>query len=244
MSLITVDTENEFFPKENLIDGDYSAPFKFESLIGGVIDVDFLIPTTFDSVFLGNHNFDSGVGITIKTGGVFPPTNVVATPGFREKNILAKLATQVFQFLRIEIVDSNITLTSIGELVVGVRTILPRGIRFGFSPSIRQEVVLERTNRGKRFALELFELERRTYSFRFPNSERAQFLAFWKAVGGSVDPFVWMEDEEADDPAEALFVSIEEPGFNPKELTDPAADSVFDYSFTVIEESVGAEIQA
>jgi len=244
MSLITVDTENEFFPKENLIDGDYSAPFKFESVSGGVIDIDFLVPTTFDSVFLGNHNFAFGATVTIKTGGVFPPTNVVATPGFREKNILAKLVTQTFQFLRIEIVASTAGLTQIGELVVGVRTILPRGIRFGFSPSIRQEVVLERTNRGKRFALELFELERRSYTFRFPDSERAQFLDFWRGVGGSVDPFVWMEDEEADDPAEALFVSIEEPGYNPKELSDPATDSVFDYSFTVIEESVGAEIQA
>jgi hypothetical protein len=244
MSLITVDTENEAFPKENLIDGDYSAPFRFESLTGGVIDIDFLLPAVFDSVFLGNHNFDPSVGITIKVGATFPPTTVVDTPGYREKNILSKLPTQIFQFLRVEIIDSNTELTQIGEMVVGVRTILPRGIRFGFSPSILQEVVRERTNRGKRFALELFELERRSYSFRFPDSERAQFLAFWKGVGGSVDPFVWMEDEEADDPAESLFVSIEEPGYNPKELTDPATDSVFDYSFTVIEESVGAEIEA
>ncbi len=244
MSLITVDSENESFPKENLIDGDYSAPFKFDSLTGGVIDIDFLSPITFDSVFLGNHNFDPTVTITVKVGGVFPPTTVIDTPGFREKNILSKFSTQNFQFLRVEIGDSNVGLTSVGEMVVGVRTILPRGIRFGFSPSIRQEVVTERTNRGKRFTLELFELERRTYTFRFPDSERAQFLAFWKGVGGSVDSFVWMEDEEAVDPAESLFVSIEEPGFNLKELTDPALDSVFDYRFTVIEESVGAEIQA
>lgn len=242
MSLITVDSEDSDFPKENLIDGDYSAPFRFNSLTGGIIDIDFLVATTFDSVFLGNHNFDPTVVVTVKVGAAFPPTTVVDTPGFRAKNILSKFTTQSFQFLRVEIADANPAQTEIGELVVGVRTILPRGIRFGFSPSIRQEMVLERTNRGKRFALELFELERRTYTFRFPDSERAQFLAFWSAVNGSLDPFVWMEDEEAPDPAEALFVSLEEPGYNPKELPDPAADSVFDYSFTVIEESTGAEI--
>ena len=244
MSLITVDSEDSAFPKENLIDGDYSAPFRFAVTTGGIIDVDFLTALTFDSVFLGNHNFNSGVVVTVKVGASFPPTTVVDTPGFRAKNILSRFSSQTFRFLRVEIVEGNTANTEIGEMVVGVRTVLPRGIRFGFTPAIQQEVILERTNRGKRFALELFQLERRTYSIRFPDSERAQFLAFWNGVNGSLDPFVWIEDDDAVDPAEALFVSFDEPGFRPKELTDPAADSVFDWTFTLIEESVGAEIQA
>lgn len=242
MSLITVTSEDAAFPKENLIDGDYSSPFRFDSLSGGTIDIDFLATTTFDSVFLGNHNFAASVGITIKGDATFPPTTVLDSPAFFIKNIISKFTSLSVRFLRIEIADINAAPTEIGELVVGVRTILPRGIRFGFTPGIQQEIILERTNRGKRFALELFELARRSVSFRFPNSERAQFLAFWSGVNGSLDPFVWIENEAEPDPAESFFVSIEQPGYFPKELAQPAADSVFDYSFTLIEESAGAEI--
>lgn len=243
MSLITVTTEDPTFPAANLIDGDYSAPFKFNSLVGGTIEIDFLAQVVFDTVFIGNHNFNPAATIEIKVGGSSPPATLVAVPAFREKNIVALLPTQAFRFLSIAIVDTNQVLTEIGELVVGVRTILPRGIRFGFQPGIQQEVVLQRTNRGKRYALELFELERREYSFRFPESERAQFLAFWKASRGSDDPFVWIENESQADPAEALFVSIETPGFSPRELDEPSADPLFDWSLVLIEEGLGGEIE-
>lgn len=242
MSIITVSSEDLTFPKENLIDGDYSAPFRFNSLLGGTIEIDFLTPVVFDTVFIGNHNFDPTAAVTIKVGDVSPPTTVVATPAFREKNIVAALATQSFRFLEVGIADANTGLTQIGELVVGVRSVLPRGIRFGFRPGIQQEVIQERTNRGKRYALELFELERREYSFRFPESERAQFLAFWKSVSGSIDPFVWIENDSQADPVESLFVSIETAGFDPQEDSEPASDPVFDWSVTLIEEGLGGEI--
>lgn len=242
MSLITVSSEDPTFPKGNLIDGDYSAPFRFLSLTGGTIEIDFLTTIAFDTVFIGNHNFDPTAVITIKVGSVSPPTTLVDTPAFRAKNIVSKLAPQSFRFLEVGIADANAGLTEIGELVVGVRTVLPRGIRFGFTPGIRQRIIRERTNRGKRYALELFELERRQYSFRFPQSERAQFQAFWEAVNGSLDPFVWIENESQADPAEALFVSLETEGFNPSELDEPSADPVFDWDVTMIEEGLGGEI--
>ncbi len=242
MSLITVSSEDASFPKENLIDGDYSVPFRFNSLVGGTIEIDFLTAITFDTVFLGNHNFDPTAVVTIKVGGVSPPTTLVDTLAHREKNIVSLLPSQSFRFLEIGIADANVALTEIGELVVGIRTILPRGIRFGFTPGIRQDLITERTNRGKRYALELFELERRQYSFRFPESERSQFLAFWKAVNGSLDPFVWIENESQLDPVEALFVSLETEGFDPSELDEPAGDPVFDWDVTMIEEGLGGEI--
>ncbi len=244
MSLITIVSggEDSAFPKGNLIDGDYSAPFRFTVTTGGIIEVDFLTPVTFDSVFIGNHNFDPSVVVTIKVGSSSPPTTVVDTPGFKVKNIISKFTSQTFQFLRVEIVDGGSSITEIGELVVGVRTVLPRGIRFGFTPGIQQEVILERTNRGKRYALELFQLVRRTYSFRFLESERSQFLSFWNGVNGSLDPFVWIENDGESDPGESLFVSIEEPGFNPQEMSEPASDPFFNWTVTLIEEGLGGEI--
>ena len=242
MSLITVDSEDPNSPKENLIDGDYSNVFRFNSLLGGVIEIDFLTPKIFDSVFIGNHNFDPTAVITVKVGSSSPPGTTIDTPGFREKNIISRFASQTFQFLSVTIADSNVALSQIGELVVGLRTVLPRGIRFGFRPGIEQEVILERTNRGKRYALELFRLERRTYSFRFLDSERVLFRNFWEGVNGSADPFVWIENDLEDDPADSLFVSIETPGFDPQELDEPATDSFFDYTTTLIEEGLGGEI--
>lgn len=242
MSLITVDTEDPVFPKENLIDGDYSKPFRFESLAGGVIEIDFLAAVTFDTVFIGNHNFDPASSVNIRVGASSPPVTVVASPGFRAKNIVAKFSSQTFRFLSITIIDGNDARTEIGELVVGVRTILPRGIRFGFQPQIQQEAIIERTNRGKRYALLLHQLERREYSFRFPQSERQQFLDFWNAANGSIDPFVWIENELEADPAESLFVSFETQGFNLRELDEPASDPIFDWDFTLIEEGLGGEI--
>lgn len=242
MSLITVSSEDPSFPKENLIDGDYSVPFRFNSLTGGTIEIDFLTAVTFDTVFLGNHNFDPTATFTIKVGASSPPTTLVDSPGYRVKNIVSLLSSQSFRFLEIGIADANLGLTEIGELVVGVRTVLPRGIRFGFTPGIQQQIIKERTNRGKRYALELFELERRQYSFRFPESERSEFLAFWKAVNGSIDPFVWIENESQLPPVESLFVSLETEGFDPSELDEPAGDPVFDWDITVIEEGLGGEI--
>lgn len=241
---ITVSTEDAAFPKGNLIDKDYSNPFRFTVTTGGTIELDFLTDVTFDSVFIGNHNFDPAAAFTIKVGAASPPTTLVDSPAYREKNIIAKFDSQTIRFLEIGITDVGANITEIGELVVGLATVLPRGIRFGKTPGIRQEVILERTNRGKRYALELFELERRIYTIRFLESERAAVLAFWKGINGSLDPFVWVEDNNQADPAEALFVSLENPGFFPKELTDPAPDAVFDWQFTIIEEGLGAAIVA
>jgi len=244
MSIITIPSggEDANFPKENLINRDYSNPFRFSSLTGGIIEIDFLTAVTFDSVFIGNHNFDSSATVEIKVGGTSPPATSIDTPAFREKNIISKFASQAFQFLSVEILDSNEAPTQIGELVVGLRTVLPRGVRFGFTPGIRQEMIQERTNRGKRYALELFRLEQRTYSFRFLESERSSFLSFWEGVNGSLDPFVWIQNDIEPDPADSLFVSIEGPGFAPEELDEPANDPFFDYRLTLIEEGLGGEI--
>ncbi len=244
MSIITVSSEDAVFVKENLIDGDYSNPFRFDSLTGGTIEIDFLSPVTFDSVFIGNHNFDPSASLTIKVGAASPPTTLIDTPGYREKNIISLFDSQTFRFLEIEIIDSNVALTEIGELVVGLKTTLPRAIRFGFTPGIRQDMVVERTNRGKRYALELFRLENRSYTIRFLESERQQVLDFWESINGSLDPFVWIENESEADPAEALFVSLENAGFFPKELPEGAPDAVFDWAFKIIEEGLGAAIEA
>jgi len=238
---IIVSTEDVAFPKGNLLDADYSNPFRFTVGTGGDIEIDFLTSVIFDGIFIGNHNLVSSATVTLKAGNSPSPSTVIDTPAWKEKNIISTPSSQSARFLRIEMTDNQpVGFTSeIGELVVEVRVVFPRGIRFGFRPGINQEAIIERTNRGKRYALQLFEQEQRDYRFRFPESERSQFLAFWKAVNGSINPFVWMENNDGD---EGLYVSIQQPGFFPKELAEPATDPVFDWGFTLVEESIGAEI--
>lgn len=235
---ITVSTEDSVYVKENLFDGDYSNPFRFTIAAGGSILIDFLTAQTFDAVFIGNHNFDPAATIDVGVGTASPMTSI-NTPAFIAKNIISKFASQSQRFLEIAISDAGDDITEIGELIVGVRTALPRSFRFGFTPGIQQEAIIERTNRGKRYALELFELVRRQYTFRFPLSEKAQFLAFWTAVNGSLNPFVWLENNAEADPAEALYMSIANQGFVPEEMTD---GEVFDWTLSLIEEGLGAEI--
>lgn len=242
MSLITVSTEDAAFPKANLIDKDYANPFRFTVTTGGTIEIDFLAPVVFDAVFIGNHNFDPTVALTIKVGAASPPTTLIDSPAYRAKNIISTFTSQTFRFLEVGITDAGSDTTEIGELVVGVRTVLPRSHQFGFVPGIQQAVVLDRTNRGRRYAVELFQLERRAYVIRFLESERSQILNFWNSVNGSLDPFVWMEDNIEDDPAESLYVSLENPGYFPQQLAAGGLDPAFDFQFTVIEESTGAAI--
>ncbi|MEE8262761.1 MAG: hypothetical protein V3R83_09895 [Gammaproteobacteria bacterium] len=240
-SVLTVSSEDAAFPKDNLRDGDFANPLRFTSGTSSSVEIDFLSAKSFDRLFIGNHNFDPSVTLTVKAGGLSPPTTVIDTPSFKVESILSKFTEQSARFLRLEITDAQPGggVTEIGELVAGLRVKFPRGIRFGSQIHIQQESIRKRTNRGKRYALELFRLPRRAYTFRFPQSERQAFLDWWEAVRGNLDPFVWIEDDDGD---EALFVSLDADGFLPDELPDQALAPYLDYQVTLVGEGTGAAI--
>lgn len=240
---ITVSSEDAAFPKANLADGDFANPLRFTSGASSDIEIDFLADRTFDALFIGNHNFDPAATLTVKAGAVSPPTTVIDTPAFKAESIISKFAQQTARFLRLEIVDAQPGggVTEIGELVSGLRTVLPRGIRFGSQIHIAQESIRKRTSRGKRYALELHRLPRRSYTFRFLQSERQQFLNWWEAARGNLDAFVWLEDNAKD---EALFVSFDADGFLPDEMPDQAAAPIIEWPVTLVGEGTGAVIAA
>jgi hypothetical protein len=240
-SSITVSTEDSVYTKENLYDQDLANPFKMTTG-GGWIEFDLTSSQSIDGVFIGGHNFvQSGFSCSIKAGASPSPSSVIATPSWADRYMIATFSAASYRYVRIEITDAQDTgdVTEIGQVVIGDRQVLPRAIRFGRKPHILQTGVIDRTNRGKRYALENYRLEQLTYEFRFIESELATFRAWWEAVGGVLYPFVWMEDNSVD---EALYMSIEDEGFLPQELPDLANEAVLDYRVVLTEESVGAEI--
>ena len=241
---ITYSTQDADYPVANLVDADLASRFKFTSGSGGWVEFDLVEAQQISAVYLGNHNFQSGSGfaVTIKAGSSPNPSSTVATPEWREESMVGTFTAASYRYVRITITDlqTGDDVTELGEVVIGLRVQLPRGIRYGEKPHQVQEGIVERTNRGKRYALELYQLPRREYQFRFPLSELAQFRAWWDAVGGMVDPFVWLPANGA----ECYYMSIEDQGFLPDELAQQAAEAVYDYSVALIGESIGAEILA
>jgi hypothetical protein len=241
-AVITASSEDAAFPKSNLLDNDIANRFKFTAGGSGqFVEFDILSAQSIDRVFIGNHNLDPTAVVTVKAGLSATPTTVFDTPTFRAGNMLAR-GTATAQFIRIEIDDAQPGggVTQLGLVRVGLRTIFPRNVRFGVAPQTQQQVLRRRTNGGKSYRLQQFELERRRYTLRFKNSERATVRAWWDAIRGQVDSFVWMDE----DGEEALFVSVEEAGFLPEELPEQAPDAILDLPITVIEEGAGVEILA
>ena len=241
-SSITLSTEDSVYPKENLYDADLANPLRFTTG-GGYVEIDLLASQSISAVFLGGHNFvEAGFACSIKAGASPAPSSVIATPSWASRYIVAIFSATAYRYVRIEITDAQDAgdVTRIGELVIGLRQVLPRAIRFGRKPHIIQSGVINRTNEGKRYALENYRLEQLTYDFVFVDSELATFRAWWEAIGGVLNPFVWMEDNSVD---KALYMSLEDEGFLPQERPDLANEAVLDYRVVLTEEGVGAEIE-
>lgn len=240
---ITMSNESAVHPPANSVDRDFASVIQWTADGSNWVEYDLVDAQNIDGVFVGNHNFASGsFAMTIKVGNSSPASTTVGTPAWAEKDIFLPFTSGSYRYVRIEHTTTQPTdvLPQAGQIVIGDRTVLPRGIRFGEKPHQIQEGVLNRTNRGKRYALELYQIERRAYSFRFPESEMASFFAWWEAVRGMLDPFVWCP---VDGGTEGLYVAIEDEGFLPDELAEQALDPVLDWRVTLAGEGRGGEIR-
>lgn len=240
---VTPSSEDSAYPVENLSNGDQSNPFRFTSGASNSLVIDLGEELQVSGILFANHNFVSTATLSVKAGTSPSPSTVVDSPAWAETYILSRFTEGTYRYITIELTDAQDAgdVTEIGELVIGLRVELPRGVRFGAAAQIMQEGIKERTNRGRRYALELYQLQKRIVSFRYPESEEAQFLAWWNAIGGFVDPFVWIEDNDV---AAAIYASWDGMGFLPQELSDQAAEPVLELQATMIEESLGAPITA
>lgn len=241
---ITSSSEDSDHPKANLVDGDFASVLRFTGGASSWIEFDLTEQKTLDAVMIGNHNFieDSSFALTVKAGNSPSPSSVFSQPDWRAQDILAKGSSTSARYWRIEITDNQAVggVSQIGEIVGGLRQVLPVGIRFGERPHVLQEALINRTNRLKRYAIEFGQLYHPSYTFRFAQTDLQDFRDWWDSIRGVLDPFVWIPDDNG---LEVFFMSLETQGFLPTELAQQAVPSVLDYTVTLIEEGIGGEVQ-
>jgi hypothetical protein len=235
--------ESSIYLPEYSVDRDYSRPVQWTADGSNWIEYDLTEQKTVSGVFFGNHNLpQSGFSMTVKVGNSSPASTSVGTPAWTRKGVMVPFTSGSYRYVRIEFASTqpdDYPNPQAGEIVIGERVVLPRGVRFGEKRHIVQEGINNRTNRGRRYGLELYRLERIEVTFRYPETEKSSFLTWWEAMEGMLDPFVWCP---VDGGTEGIYVAIEDEGFLPNELPEQALDPVNEHSLVLMEEGLGGEI--
>lgn len=243
-SLITASSEDAAHPLAHLHDGVLASVFRFTSPSGGHVEVDFGEPLDFDTVFIGNHNFDPSATVTVKAGNTANPSTVIATPAYAEHSIWAPVGSQTAQVLRVEIADSNVDATQFGELWAGTRLDFSRAQRWGSVPGFEETNLVQETNALVVWAWHLDRLQAWELDFRFTQSESAAMDALRAAVMGRRYPFVFVPDAAL---PMARLVRLLADNYRKQELTDAIQESgataaVYDLQLRMRAEAVGVEI--
>lgn len=240
---ITMSNESTLYLPEYAVDRDYARPVQWTADGSNWIEFDLTESLAVSGVFFGNHNLpQTGFTMSVKAGNSPAPSTVVGSPSWTRKGVMVPFTSANYRYVRIEFSSTQPELypnPQSGEIVIGERVVLPRGVRYGEKRHIIQEGINERTNRGKRYALELYRLERLEVTFRYPESEKSSFLTWWEGVEGMLYPFVYCP---VDGGTEGLYVAIEDEGFMPDELPEQALDPVNEHRLVLMEEGLGGEI--
>ncbi len=177
--------------------------------LGGYYEVHFTNSPWIDynSVFIGNHSLTSTGTIEILGGTSSPAATSLATPAWREKNLWAAIGTQTSRtYIRVTLTQSDGTSIPIelGELVIGPRVALPRGVDW-IMPKSEEEVGVRQISRGGAVVGEYIFGRFNTLQpqFQFPESDYAAFRTWHRNTVGS--PFVYIPDV---DTSEAYYVRM------------------------------------
>jgi hypothetical protein len=182
--------------------------------------------------------------LSLKDGGSSPPSEVIAAPEYRQYDLWKSFALTAARFWLLEIADSCPDVIQIGQLMLGVRTALPRARRIaqGYRPATKRSTISGETYAGVFWNYHLFQRKEFNPSFRIGSAaELAVLTAMDTEVYGNLWPFLYIPDASGSD---CYYVRKEE-GFEPQEIGRLAgSELVHDYEMTLIEESRGLEIQA
>lgn len=211
---LTASDADSNYPLANLKDRVRARPFKFVTSGSVWIEVDFGASydsySEFNTVALIGHTIDDTGDCTINGGPTSNPLPVRATFRNRQPDLWVSTAATINRFVRININKWTTTnIPSIGELVVGHRTALPRAPVWSIVKQFENSGITHRTYGGVSWDYEYFSRWHFQFGFRFPESEFAQFEAFSRQVGRK--PFVWIPDETKSE----MFYVKKQRGFAP-----------------------------
>jgi len=241
---ITPSTEDSAYPAENLYDKQAANVFRSESPTSLTILIDFGASVQADTIALINHNLTASATLKLEADNSSPPTTDVAIPTYRQYDLWKSFTLTSKRYWLLTITDTNPADIQIGQLLLGVRTLFPRGRRIGnYSPVREKSNISGETYAGVFWNYHLYQRRKLNPSFRVGSAaEFAIFEGLDQAVYGNLFPFLYIPDVAA---ADCYYVR-KEPDFAPLEyhgrLYGP--ELVHDYQMTLIEESRGLEVLA
>jgi hypothetical protein len=241
-SAITVSSEDENYPSENIFDRQAARVFRCESKTSLEILIDAITGVYADSIAVINHNFTSSATVNLKAGNSNPPTTVVAAMTWREFDMWKAFPPEARRYYKLEVADSNSEFLQLGQLVIGPRLELPRARRIaqGYSPARERTNLSSETYAGVFWNYFLFDRLKFNPSFRLAgDSELAVMRTLDRAVYGNVFPFVYIPKT---DEANVYYVRKDEQ-FQPSELDRIGEGAVaYDFAMNLTEESRGLEV--
>lgn len=231
-------TANSAFPLANIKDRIKANPFKFTTN-GGYVEADAGGNFTFDSIVILGHNMPSLVSSATAAGASPNPGGSLGTFTYRAEDMWLSVASTTARYVRVTVATPGDP-TAFGELVVETRVAFPRACRWGIVPGTMAAGITHRTYGGVTWDYEFYSKRYLRPTFRFPESELAQFELFSTRVARR--PFVWIPDVSA----AAVYYVKKQRGFDPQPI-GPARDGSsialwYDWTLELEAESIGLVI--
>ncbi len=169
----------------------------------------------YNTVFIGNHNLNTGGSFNVYTGTSLLSlgfVNLATLTANGVKNTWIALGSQTPKnYVQVQIVPPSLmTYAEAGEIVIGPRVLLPRACTWDGDEIQENTGITNETLGGVEWDYELSHYGMIQPKFIFPQSERAAFLAFSDAVERT--PFVYIPDV---DRTTAYYVKKDR-GFKPQ----------------------------
>ena len=240
---ITPSSEDDSYLVGNIHDLQAARVFRCESGTSLSILFDFGGMVRADTIAIVNHNLTASATLSLKAGASSPPSTVVATPVYRAHDIYISFASTLERYWLLEITDTNSEDLEIGQLILGVRVVLPRARRIGsYSPARERSNISGETYAGVFWNYHLFERHKFNPIFRVGSAvELAVLTGLDAAVYGDLWPFVYIPDITKAD----CYSVRKERDYTPQEIAKiGGGELAHDYQMSLLEESRGLNIQA
>jgi len=243
--LVSVQSEDAIYPKENLQDAITAKLFRGSSLTDQWIEYDFGTSVTLDVWGIANHNLSASVSATLRAGATTAPSTLIHTFTYRAADIYGSFTPASHRFWRLTISDSLAEAISIGWMPVGELVTLPVAPRYGGESGLEERTIEEETQAGVDWVFRQFQRRVETYPFRFRHLYRADFETLHNAVGGRSAPMMWIPDSANPD----VIFGRKEAGFALREIPSPAIidnaggiEPVYDYELQIRADSRGLNV--
>jgi hypothetical protein len=235
-------TEDAVYPLANLVDRVAAVTYRMGAASGWV-EADLGEETPLDTVGVVNHLLTEAATVQIYAGATSPAGTLVAEPDWAETNIWAHVGSISPRYVRLVFSDpANPAAWGVefGQLVGGVREVLPLSRRWGMGRETDRRDIVHETVDGVVWAYRRTEEPIRRYSWRLMIGDMETFETLDKRLSGRVRPFLWIEDTAK---VGAMYARLLRSNFEAREIPDAGLEA-YDLDWEIRAESRGSEVLA